>query len=307
MYPDYSPKEVAYAAVTASGLWRGIVVESERRAAQGGPTWVYCLDWPGRGKAAHAIDTALIVNDPKENWRTAAETTGPAMAKIMSDAFLAFGRTGDPNTVGLPRWPRFTLPQRPTMIFDLAPRLENDPRGGERELFDPNVEKHAPAAAAGSASDVVSRPYAVVAPFVGDWSAQVGADQTGTEIRLEMQVHWADNKQGLRYDLWLARGRERTPRGSGFFAWNPAEHRFIVLEALADGSLVTGDITVSNSVLELTGTIIKLDGGTVKGRDRYTLVEANTLLRENYGWENDAWVKSAEFRYARLTPSASQN
>ena len=80
-----------------------------------------------------------------------------------------------------------------------------------------------------------------------------------------------------------------------------------MLEALADGSLVTGDITVSNSVLELTGTIIKLDGGTVKGRDRYTLVEANTLLRENYGWENDAWVKSAEFRYARLTPSASQN
>jgi hypothetical protein len=87
------------------------------------------------------------------------------MAEIMSDAFLAFGRTGDPNPDRFPLCPRFTLPQRPTMIFDLSPRVENDPRGGEREFFDPIAEKHVPAT--GTASDEISPPYAVLAAFVG--------------------------------------------------------------------------------------------------------------------------------------------
>jgi len=135
LHPDYSPTEVAYAAVTASGLWKGVVAEAERRAAQRGPTWVYCLNWPGRGKAAHAIDMALVLNDPAQNWRTHQESTAPKMAEIMSASLLAFGRTGDPNCAGLPPWPRFNVEQRPTMIFDLPPRVENDPRSGERLLF----------------------------------------------------------------------------------------------------------------------------------------------------------------------------
>ena len=44
-------------------------------------------------------------------------------------AFLRFARTGDPG------WPAYTLPQRRTMIFDPTPRLEDDPRRAERELF----------------------------------------------------------------------------------------------------------------------------------------------------------------------------
>jgi para-nitrobenzyl esterase len=136
IYPDYSPTEVVWAISTASGIWRVTVVESELRAKQGGPTWAYCLDWPGRGKAAHAIDSVLVVGDPNQNWRTAAEPTGQAMADIMSDSFIAFGRTGNPNTAALPKWPSFNTDERPTMIFDLPSRVENDPRSEERKLFD---------------------------------------------------------------------------------------------------------------------------------------------------------------------------
>jgi para-nitrobenzyl esterase len=57
----------------------------------------------------------------------------------MSDALLAFARTGNPNTSGLPKWPRFDTEKRPTMLFDLPPRLEDDPRGAERRLFAPIV------------------------------------------------------------------------------------------------------------------------------------------------------------------------
>lgn len=50
----------------------------------------------------------------------------------MSRAFLAFARTGDPNTTGLPPWPAFDLKRRATMLFDRYTRLEDDPRGRER-------------------------------------------------------------------------------------------------------------------------------------------------------------------------------
>ncbi len=67
-----------------------------------------------------------------------ANTAGAQkMADIMSDVWIAFARTGNPNTKTIPEWPRFNLETRPTMIFDLQPRIENDPRGNERQYFAP--------------------------------------------------------------------------------------------------------------------------------------------------------------------------
>jgi len=40
--------------------------------------------------------------------------------------------TGNPNHPGLPAWPAYDLKQRNTMIWEIAPRIEKDPRGEER-------------------------------------------------------------------------------------------------------------------------------------------------------------------------------
>ena len=61
--------------------------------------------------------------------------TARNMAALMSEAFIALARTGTPHHAALPDWSRYTLPNRETMIFDWPPRMENDPRGAERELF----------------------------------------------------------------------------------------------------------------------------------------------------------------------------
>ena len=64
--------------------------------------------------------------------------TGPdarRAADAMSETFIAFARTGDPNNAAIPRWDRYTLPERATMIFDATSRAETDPRGEERRLF----------------------------------------------------------------------------------------------------------------------------------------------------------------------------
>ena len=57
------------------------------------------------------------------------------LSALMSRAFLAFARTGDPNTTGLPAWPAFDLQRRATMVFDRESRVVDDPRGRERRLF----------------------------------------------------------------------------------------------------------------------------------------------------------------------------
>jgi para-nitrobenzyl esterase len=50
----------------------------------------------------------------------------------MCDAWIAFARTGDPNTPKLPRWPAFNPKERPTMVFDNTSRVVNDPLREQR-------------------------------------------------------------------------------------------------------------------------------------------------------------------------------
>ncbi len=49
----------------------------------------------------------------------------------MSAAWVAFARTGDPNTPELPHWPVFTAADKGTMVLDNTSRAVNDPWGAE--------------------------------------------------------------------------------------------------------------------------------------------------------------------------------
>jgi para-nitrobenzyl esterase len=58
------------------------------------------------------------------------------LARLMSDTWIAFARTGSPNDSALPSWPQYNMPERPTMSFDLPSRIVMDPRGKERRLIE---------------------------------------------------------------------------------------------------------------------------------------------------------------------------
>jgi len=45
----------------------------------------------------------------------------------MSDAWIAFARSGDPNHPGLPHWAPFTPETGATMLFDDTCSVANDP------------------------------------------------------------------------------------------------------------------------------------------------------------------------------------
>jgi para-nitrobenzyl esterase len=145
LYPHYSAADVFFASTTASRSWRGQVIEAERRAAQPGAadrTWVYQLDWPspvdgGKWKAHHGLDVPLVFdNAPLVPEMVGAGAAAQRVASAMSDALLAFARSGNPNTKDLPSWPPYDLARRTTMVFDDPPRIVNDPRGDERRMFE---------------------------------------------------------------------------------------------------------------------------------------------------------------------------
>ena len=141
IYPNYTPSEVFFAATTAGRSWRGHLIQAEERARIGAPAWMYQLDFPspaegGRLRALHTLDIPLVFdNIGAPGSLTGVGGAAQAVADRMSDSFIALAKTGDPNHRRLPPWPRYTLPERRTMVFDVETRVVPDPRRQERELF----------------------------------------------------------------------------------------------------------------------------------------------------------------------------
>jgi len=140
-HPQYTPSDVFFAATTDSRSWRGQVIEADRRAAQGRNTYVFQFDWPapvdgGRWGAHHGLDVPFIFDNAAITPHMVGEGAEQlVLAARMSDAWIAFARTGNPNVKGLPEWPVFDLERRATMVFDTQIRVVHDPRGDERRLF----------------------------------------------------------------------------------------------------------------------------------------------------------------------------
>ncbi|ALL14329.1 carboxylesterase/lipase family protein [Caulobacter henricii] len=141
LYPHYSPSDVYFAASTAGRSWKAAIIQAEERARAGAPAYVYQVDWRsprdgGVWGAPHTIDIALVFGTLTAKGSLAdASPESVAMSNQMSDAFIAFARTGNPNGPTVPTWEPYTLPRRQTMVFNTPSALADDPRGAERELF----------------------------------------------------------------------------------------------------------------------------------------------------------------------------
>ena len=68
------------------------------------------------------------------------------LAKIVSDTWFAFAKTGKPNHSGLPNWPAYNEKDRATMIFDAECKVVSDlTQGGgipHASIFRLNVQRH---------------------------------------------------------------------------------------------------------------------------------------------------------------------
>ena len=107
---------------------------AERRAALGkGPVYFYYFAWEtsvqdGQLKSPHNLEWPFAF----DNAKICANLTGGgpdamALADKISDAWIAFARTGNPNNPKLPHWPAFNTKDRATMVFNNDSKVINDP------------------------------------------------------------------------------------------------------------------------------------------------------------------------------------
>ncbi len=142
IYPDYSPTYLASAARTATMFWIDSVNLAQRKSAQGGaPAYMYQLAWEtpaarGRLKCPHALEIPLVFDNVEAARSFVGRGDEPQkMAELMAPAWLAFARTGDPNTPALPAWPAYDAKDRATMIFDLECKVVSDPMAAARKVL----------------------------------------------------------------------------------------------------------------------------------------------------------------------------
>jgi para-nitrobenzyl esterase len=107
--------------------------------AQGAaPSWLYYFNWyspvhDNRMGSYHTLDIPFVFN----NVDVAASMTGAGqdrytLAHVMSAAWAAFARTGNPDHADMPHWPAFNPDEYPTMVFGNEVALSNDPNKQER-------------------------------------------------------------------------------------------------------------------------------------------------------------------------------
>ena len=115
---------------------------AERKVAQGtAPVYMYYFRWrsPVRGgklRSMHCMELPFVFDHVDDV--PAMTGTGPdryALAERMSEAWVSFARTGNPNHDTLPQWPVFTASDRATMVFDTECQAVNDPYGDERRAM----------------------------------------------------------------------------------------------------------------------------------------------------------------------------
>jgi para-nitrobenzyl esterase len=109
--------------------------KAEQRSA---PVFAYRYDWEtpeggGHMRSPHTIEIQFVFNNIK--------IAGPLISKMpeaytladkTSSAWVAFARTGNPNTPKLPKWPTYSAAERQTMLFNNECRVESDPDHGPR-------------------------------------------------------------------------------------------------------------------------------------------------------------------------------
>ena len=132
------PKDLFY-AIESDRFFRVPALESADAQAGQAPTFVYLFGWPSPAMggwlgACHGLEIAFVFGNQGRGELAAFTGAGPeadGIAERMTDAWLAFARTGDPSTDAL-TWPRHDVTTRPTMVFDVATAVELAPREAER-------------------------------------------------------------------------------------------------------------------------------------------------------------------------------
>jgi para-nitrobenzyl esterase len=119
--------------IQSEGARRSSITLAERKAAAGGaPAYMYLVTYQsdflgGLFKAGHGVEIAYVFDVVDDVPYVGSRPDRYEFAAAMSEAWLAFARTGNPSHPGIPKWEAYDAKKRATMIFDMPSKLVNDP------------------------------------------------------------------------------------------------------------------------------------------------------------------------------------
>ena len=137
LYPNASPADRLIATTTDCNFRIRSLTLAELR---GGPTWMYSFEWEtpvhgGKMKAPHAMDVPFTFDTIDLTNATDGSEAAQRIAATMSGVWAAFARNGVPDHPAIPHWPCYGPVDRATLMLDETCRIENDPRGEARALW----------------------------------------------------------------------------------------------------------------------------------------------------------------------------
>jgi para-nitrobenzyl esterase len=137
--PGASPSDLYF--LIASDLRYGAptMFAAQQRASLGkAPVYLYYFTWEtpvqgGRLKSPHTMEIPFAFDNVMISSRmTGGGPDATALADKISDTWIAFARTGDPNTPKLPHWPAYDAKDRATMVINNVSKVVNDPLREQR-------------------------------------------------------------------------------------------------------------------------------------------------------------------------------
>ncbi|HTR38809.1 MAG TPA: carboxylesterase/lipase family protein [Bryobacteraceae bacterium] len=132
--PGASPSDIFFLIDSDHRYGAPMMKIEELRSALGrGPVYAYYFTWEtpvdgGRLRSPHTMEIPFAFDNVKISARmTGGGPDAMALADKVSDAWIAFARTGNPNTGKLPDWPAFNAKDRATMVISNESKVEKDP------------------------------------------------------------------------------------------------------------------------------------------------------------------------------------
>ncbi|NJB70197.1 para-nitrobenzyl esterase [Saonia flava] len=135
-YPnDTAPKDLLDVDTT---FRPGAVAQANTKSALkgGAPVYMYLFTWQspvfnGKYKSLHCMELPFVFdNIEKANKMTGGGKEAHVLAGKMSQAWINFATTGNPNNSSLPNWPTYTSSNTATMHFDttceVKPQLDKE-------------------------------------------------------------------------------------------------------------------------------------------------------------------------------------
>lgn len=132
--PQANPWELFIAIGSARMGYGSIQLAQVHQATA--PVYLYMFEFEASrtNLATHAAEIRFVFHGASD--RPGAMPGADLVENAMSDAWIAFARTGNPSHPGIGNWPVYDLRARPTMIFDVETRVVSDLRPIERLVHD---------------------------------------------------------------------------------------------------------------------------------------------------------------------------